>query len=366
MTDSNVVLLQTLAPTVLIGGLALLAQWGRKRRGAEAALVVAVVALSAWALVSGVEAALSAVSGGGAYPPAFLAVKATVSAAIGTSGLSLCVARAAGAWRDRRRSGYLTRTEKAGLWNTSARKGEPNFLFRGALRFPSDPPVYFAAWLFVAALSIYLAQHAYFALAPEAAGEALQGQGRVAALDVALTQGPLLAAAVMGVGLGIRRGIKETLARLGYGPLSPKQVGVVALFVAAALAVGAATSALFAALQPELYGVFLRTDEALYGARDLTLAQAALFGLLMGVGSAVGEEALFRGAVQPVFGIFATSVLFASMHSPYGPSVAVLDLFLFSVGVGFLRRWANTSAAALAHASYLLVLAVIGHFAYGV
>ena len=359
MTDDTYVLLQTLAPVVVVGVLALLAQWGRRRRAAEVALVLALVALSAWFVVRGAGFALLAVSGGSAYGTSSLVVAAVTGSAVGLFGLALCAARAAGAWR---RRGYAAPGEEVGPWRTSTRKEgalPPPF---GTLRFPSDPPVYLAAWVFVAALSSFLAQLAYFGLAPEATAEAYTGEGRVTLYDLVLTEAPLLAVAALGVGIGVRRGLGETLARLGYGPLSFKQIGVVALFVAVALVAGTAVNVLFAALQPELFGIFVRTGEALYGVRDLTLAQTVLFGLLLGLGAAVGEETLFRGAVQPVFGILATSVLFACMHTQYGPSLALLDLFLFSVGVGLLRRWMNTTATFAAHASYNFLLVMLGYF----
>ncbi|MGH3145858.1 MAG: lysostaphin resistance A-like protein, partial [Rubrobacter sp.] len=73
---------------------------------------------------------------------------------------------------------------------------------------------------------------------------------------------------------------------------------------------------------------------------------------LIGVGAGLGEETLFRGAVQPKFGIVATSVLFASMHVQYGPSLLLVYVFVLSVGLGLLRRWINTTASFLAHAAY--------------
>ena len=362
MTDSTSVLLQTLAPVVVVGVLALLAQWGRRRRAVEFALVVALAALSAWFLVRGVGFALLAVSGGSAYGPSSLVVAAVAGSAVGLLGLALCAARAAGAWRARRRGGHTAPAEEAGPWRTSTRKEGTISPPLGVFRFPSDPPVYLAVWVFVAALSSFLAQLAYFGLAPEAAFEAYAEGGRMTLYDLALIEAPLLAVAALGVGIGTRRGFGETLVRLGYGPLSLGQMGVVALFVAVALVIGTVVNVLFAALQPELFGISVRTAEALYGVRDLTLAQTALFGLLLGLGAAVGEETLFRGAVQPVFGILATSVLFACMHTQYGPSLALLDLFLFSVGVGLLRRRINTTAAFAAHASYNFVLAMLGYF----
>ena len=74
--------------------------------------------------------------------------------------------------------------------------------------------------------------------------------------------------------------------------------------------------------------------------------------MLIGVGAGLGEETLFRGAVQPVFGIPATSILFASMHVQYGPSLLLGYIFVLSVGLGLLRRYFNTTTSFLAHAGY--------------
>ena len=71
-----------------------------------------------------------------------------------------------------------------------------------------------------------------------------------------------------------------------------------------------------------------------------------------GRGRAKDGETLFRGAVQPVFGIPATSVLFASMHVQYGPSLLLGYIFVLSAGLGLLRRYFNTTTSFLAHAGY--------------
>jgi membrane protease YdiL (CAAX protease family) len=56
--------------------------------------------------------------------------------------------------------------------------------------------------------------------------------------------------------------------------------------------------------------------------------------------------------VQPVLGIPVTSVLFASMHVQYGPSLLLGYIFVLSIGLGLLRRYVNTTASFLAHAGY--------------
>jgi len=56
--------------------------------------------------------------------------------------------------------------------------------------------------------------------------------------------------------------------------------------------------------------------------------------VLVAVFSGVGEEAFFRGALQPALGIVFTSLLFGALH--VGPDRRYLVWTLFSVGAGFL------------------------------
>ncbi|HEX2097815.1 MAG TPA: CPBP family intramembrane glutamic endopeptidase [Rubrobacteraceae bacterium] len=56
--------------------------------------------------------------------------------------------------------------------------------------------------------------------------------------------------------------------------------------------------------------------------------------VLVSVFSGVGEEAFFRGALQPVLGLVLTSLLFGALH--IGPDRRYLIWTLFSIGAGFL------------------------------
>jgi membrane protease YdiL (CAAX protease family) len=56
--------------------------------------------------------------------------------------------------------------------------------------------------------------------------------------------------------------------------------------------------------------------------------------VLVSVMSGVGEEAFFRGALQPVLGIVATSLLFGALH--VGPDRKYLVWTWWAVGAGFL------------------------------
>src|SRR5215217_6889346 len=145
--------------------------------------------------------------------------------------------------------------------------------------------------------------------------------GRIPPVAILASQLPFVVIALLGVGAGIRRGPRETLARLGYGPISPMQIGIVMLFIVGAFALSVAADALFSQLQPDLYRRVGEISEMLFDPKGLSLVSAVLFALLIGVGAGLGEETLFRGAVQPVLGIPVTSVFFASMHVQYGPSL---------------------------------------------
>lgn len=80
---------------------------------------------------------------------------------------------------------------------------------------------------------------------------------------------------------------------------------------------------------------------------QIHLGYAVLFGLLAGF----PEEILFRGALQPLIGIFLVALLFGALH-------AITTLYIFYAGLaglllGLLADWrGNLWAATIAHASY--------------
>ena len=318
-------LLSSLALTVLIGGLALLAQWSRKNRMAEISLLVVLAFVSVLLLATGLL--VSAVWIWGQAPvklQSLFAVSSLPITASGLVGLALC---------------FPTLRKIV--------RRQPNG------EFWTNPPVFYGLWLFV---TVLLSNNLIGILSFESLNEidafTLGTGGRISPVAVLANQLPALVIAVAGVGAGIRRSPRETLARLGYGPISLRNVGVVALFILAAFALSAASDYLFSILQPDLYREVGEVTGTLFNPKGLSPVSAILFALLIGVGAGLGEETLFRGAVQPVFGIPATSILFTSMHVQYGPSLLLGYVFLLSVGLGLLRRYFNTTTSFLAHAGY--------------
>jgi membrane protease YdiL (CAAX protease family) len=72
----------------------------------------------------------------------------------------------------------------------------------------------------------------------------------------------------------------------------------------------------------------------------------------------VAEELVFRGYLQPRYGIAMTSVAFAALHFQYGFSLIMLFVFAGSLLLGLLRKRTNTTSSALAHVTYNLLLQI--------
>ena len=322
-------LFASLSVTVFVGALALLAQWSRKSRRAEISLWV--VLLFGSLLVLGAGALLGAARVSGAvpeavYPAGLLTVTAGAVTAAGLVGVALCVPvllKIVG----RRPPGFFT-----------------------------DPPVFLALWLFaMVLLTNNLIGIVGFDQLEEIGAFSLGTGDRVPVGLLIASQLPFVVVAILGVGAGLRRGWRATLARLGYGPLGPAGIGIVVAFVAVAFGLSLGADLLFREVQPGLYRQVGEISGTLFDPGGMGFGLALLFALLVGLGAGLGEETLFRGAVQPVLGILPTSVLFASMHVQYGPSLLLGYIFLLSVGLGYLRRRFNTTASFFAHAGYNFV-----------
>jgi membrane protease YdiL (CAAX protease family) len=150
------------------------------------------------------------------------------------------------------------------------------------------------------------------------------------------------------VGGGFFRTWRKATERLGL--VTPTWIGLGAALAAliACFAVLLATSAVAQALQPHLNE---QLDKVV---NDITAGmQNPLGAVLIGVSAGIGEETLFRGALQPRYGIALVSILFALVHAPqYGLNVTILGLFVISVIFGLLRNRYGTTASIATHALY--------------
>jgi membrane protease YdiL (CAAX protease family) len=156
-----------------------------------------------------------------------------------------------------------------------------------------------------------------------------------------------------------RRTPEEIRARLGLA--IPTPLTLLVAVVAAAVLVGVAIGGerLTARLSPTIAeNVGRINDQAL--ANIGGLGAAAVAAILLGI----GEEVLFRGAIQPRYGVFLTALAFAALHTQYGFPAAPLTLFAVGIVLGIERRYATTTASILSHV--LFVTAMVTLVATGV
>ena len=352
--------------TAIVGGLALLAQWGRKNRSAEISLIVILFAVSVLLvflvavlgalafLARNAEQLQGAVPSGADGP--LLAASVLVMVLAGLASIALCIPPLRKVTSRRR----VVDLEQVDPEPASPEAAPPEAGDRAVGGRWADPPVFFGLWIFVMVVSYNVVNLLSFSELVESG--VFESADPISPSIVIMSELPFVIVALCGVGLMVRRNFRETIRRLGYGPLTLAQLGIIPLFVAAALALETGFNLLFSWLQPELFESIGEISEGLFNADNLSLPAAILFGLLIGVGAAAGEETLFRGAVQPALGITLTSILFASIHFQYGPSIVLIHIFVLSVGFGLLRKYVNTTAAFLAHAGYNFTLVILSYF----
>ncbi len=167
---------------------------------------------------------------------------------------------------------------------------------------------------------------------------------------------PFLVVSFLGVGLGIKRNLPQTLRRLGLG--LPTGQGLLAsmgvtigLFVFVAI-----VSVLWQAAVPE--DVFKEQSEASEALADSI--STVWLALLLAATAAVGEEIAFRGALQPVLGLWPTALIFALTHMQYTLTPAWLIIFGVALAFGWIRLRYNTTVAIMTHFLYNFIpLAVV-------
>lgn len=158
--------------------------------------------------------------------------------------------------------------------------------------------------------------------------------------------------ALLGVGLFIRRNTGAVIERLNLNNTT-----LVGLFTGLFVGIGLFFFQLFGMglwtvfLSPEQLAEQMAASEQIFNAFSGSLLMALFLALTTGI----GEELLFRGAVQPIFGNVWTSVIFALFHAQYTLTPAVVIIFCVSLGFGWLRTRFNTVSAMVAHFIYNLM-----------
>jgi membrane protease YdiL (CAAX protease family) len=170
----------------------------------------------------------------------------------------------------------------------------------------------------------------------------------VGLLELLVQAAFFLAVAYIAVGLPYWRDLRAATERLGIVSPDLRTIGIAVVAAFAAFAVAALVGLVQQQFDPEL-------SDSLNEIVDQMTAQVQnpLGAVVLGASAGIGEEAIFRGALQPRFGIIIPSLLFAMLHGPqYGFNVALLGLLGVSIILGLERKYVNTTAAMITHALF--------------
>ncbi len=154
-----------------------------------------------------------------------------------------------------------------------------------------------------------------------------------------------VALALAGAGFGLTRGLRESVARLGLQPLTRRQIVAAVLVAALFQLVVGGLEYLESVLLPSVHAL-----EDRFGYQFVGLPPW-VGGLLTSLSAGVGEEILFRGALQPRLGVVLTAVLSRALQVQYQvPGMIVI--VMVGVGLGIVRERTSTSCCILVHALY--------------
>lgn len=159
-------------------------------------------------------------------------------------------------------------------------------------------------------------------------------------------------AALLGVGFLMRRNAHETAERLDLRmPTSDDLIWGLGTALGCLIFIFIVAGLMSLVLSPEIM--------AEQGAASEQIARAfsgsLLLAFLAALSAAVGEEILFRGALQPVFGLIPTTLFFALLHSQYTFTPAAAMIVVVGGAMGWLKNRQSTTAAIIAHFVYNFV-----------
>lgn len=160
--------------------------------------------------------------------------------------------------------------------------------------------------------------------------------------------------AYVAVGYRISRNGQEATERLGLRWPGVQQVGIGLAAVIPAFVFSLGASVLTQIFQPEYVDRLQETVTEM-----TTGVQNPAGALLLGISTGVGEEVLFRGAIQPRYGIVVASLFWSLLHVQYELTWVIAGIFAMGVMLGLIRKHVGTTAAIITHAVYNAIIVLI-------
>jgi uncharacterized protein len=142
----------------------------------------------------------------------------------------------------------------------------------------------------------------------------------------------------------------EATERLGLSVPDLKTIGISLALVIPCFMLSIIGNILTLIFQPETFDNLQDTME------DMTTGLDNPVGALMiGLSAGIGEEVLFRGAVQPRFGIVLAALFWTTLHAQYDVSFVLVGLFGVGILFGLQRKYFGTTSAIITHAVYNMI-----------
>jgi membrane protease YdiL (CAAX protease family) len=203
-------------------------------------------------------------------------------------------------------------------------------------------------------LTGYLVGNTLFSLTQDVVAELVSTGVIVTIADIVLQQLAFVLVAFVGAGYLTRRNLKQISLRLGLVRPDASQLLLGLASIGILLTLQWAIGIVWLLVDPEQAEFFGELNDALLSGLDS-------FGewFILALASGMGEEILFRGALQPVFGIVFTSILFAIVHVQYGLTPITLAVFLLGLILGILRKRTNTTVTIFVHFGYNFILGLM-------
>ncbi len=202
----------------------------------------------------------------------------------------------------------------------------------------------------------------FIQLTQSSVAEIVQAIGSLQLGNVVAEQLFFVVVAVIGVGLFLRRSAGQVASRLGLERLTWHQLFVGLAWIFILVMVQAMAGLMWQMLDPAQSEMIETLNLEMLGGLDSVGAW-----LILALATGIGEEILFRGALQPVLGLGVTAVLFALVHVQYGLlTPATLALLIIGLALGILRQRYSTTLAIFVHAGYNFVLGMLALLATAV
>lgn len=219
---------------------------------------------------------------------------------------------------------------------------------RGIARVtPMDPasPIDFSALALLLAIVAFLGFSLLTVDGDEAAVPELTTGAAISSLIINFLA--FVGLAYVAVGYRNYRNGADATARLGLRKPTLMEVGIGLAAVIPAFVFSMIGSLLTSVFQPDVVERLTETIENMTSG-----VQNPLGALLLGLCTGIGEEILFRGAIQPRFGILLTTIFWTVLHTQYELTWVIVGLLLMGIMLGLIRKHYGTTAAIITHAVY--------------